>query len=506
MKKLSFLQNTIVLVVSNLITGSLMFLFSIILSKEVGAQGVGLYQMIMPVYSLFICFTCGGTTTALSKIVAEQNSKKNTSELYKSISASIAFFSLWTAVICIVIILAAPFISLSVLKDVRTYQSILIFIPALICVSIGSILKGYFYGLQNSTFPAVIDIVEKTVRVIVLIILVTSFKNYGLKYQVAGAVGAMTAGELISCALLYISYKRSRYSVKQITGTPDNVFQIIVNVLKISLPLCLNGFLATMLGTFITVMIPRRLQSAGLSAESALALFGKLSGMGLSVVMFPSIIIGAISIILVPVISEASSTKNMLNVNRKIYSTIKITTTVAALSAGLFFSLPGDLGRLFYQRGDLGGIIFSLSFGVIFIYVESTLFGILNGLGKQGILLRNTIIMSAVDITLLYILLGIPEINIYGYAVNFVVSPLVGCILNTIEIKKITDIQINIGEILLLPLAATVGQVIVLKSLIPVAHQIFSTPALTTSILILIGAAVYGLIYFLLGSFPGKKS
>lgn len=504
MKKLSFLQNTIVLVVSNLVTGSLSFLFSIILSREVGAQGVGLYQIIMPVYLLCICFSCGGSTTALSKIVAEQNSENNTSEVYRSISISIAFFSFWTILVSIFILLLSPFISASILKDARTYQSIIVFIPALVFVSIGSVLKGYFYGLQNSTFPALIDIIEKAIRIIILTVLVTGLKSFGLKYQIAGAVAAMTAGELTSCSLLYLFYKKSYLSVKRLTGTPDNGLQIIVNVLKISLPLCLNGFISTVLGAFIAVMIPRRLQSAGFSAESSLALFGKLTGMGSNIVMFPSIIIGAISIMLVPVISEASAGKSMSNINGKIISTLKVTTAIAALSAGLFFSLPGDLGKLFYGRDDLGAIIFSLSFGLIFVYIESTLFGILNGLGRQSILLRNTIIMSAIDIVLLYILLGIPEINIYGYAVDFVVSPLAGCILNMTEIKRITDIHISKWQVLLLPITAALIEIIVLKNLRGCAAIFFGSANHTTIVLTFTGIFVFSLSYMLLKIFTRK--
>ncbi|KPU44216.1 stage V sporulation protein B [Oxobacter pfennigii] len=504
MKKLSFLQNTIVLVLSNLITGSLAFLFSIILSKEIGAQGVGLYHMIMPIYMLFICFTCGGTTVALSKITAEQNSRKNISELYKGITASITFFAFWTVLVSIFIVLFAPFISDNILKDSRTYLPVLIFIPALLFVAMGSILKGYFYGLQNSTFPAVIDIVEKSVRIIILVTLITYFKNWDLKYKVAAAVAAMTAGEFISFVLLYIFYKKSYFSVSDFTGRPDNVFQIIVNVLKISLPLSLNGFLSTALGTLIAIMIPRRLQVAGFSVESSLALYGKLTGMGMNIVMFPSIIVSAISIILVPVISEASSGKSMTAVNRRIKPILRITALIASLSAGLFFSIPNELGKLFYARTDLGNIIFSLSFGVIFMYIESTLFGILNGLGRQSVLLQNTIIMSLIDVTSLYFLVGVPNINIYGYAINFVISPLAGCILNSMEMKRITDVQIDVYDTFVLPVFIAVGEILILNIIKPLIYVIWGNTNISSLILLASGIGSYIFIYFLI-SLASKK-
>jgi stage V sporulation protein B len=219
--------------------------------------------------------------------------------------------------------------------------------------------------------------------------------------------------------------------------------------------------------------------------------------MALNVIMFPSIIIGAISIILVPVISEASSGRSKGLVNRRILSTIKVTTAIAALSAALFFSIPDELGRLFYNRDDLGSIIFSLSFGVIFIYIESTLFGILNGLGKQGVLLRNTIIMSVIDITVLYTLLGIPAINIYGYGINFVVSPLVGCILNALEIRRVTDIEISLSRILLFPLMVAAAEGAVVTGLKKIVFTSISNPGSATVLLILVGIGVYIILYLL---------
>lgn len=506
MRKLSFMQNTIILVISNLVTGSLTFLFSIILSREIGAQGVGLYQMVMPMYVLFICITCGGVTTAISKVISEKNSQNNVKELNKSITASIAFFSFWTILMSIIVVLLAPFLSSSILRDTRTFVPILVFVPALVFVAIGSILKGYFYGLQNTTFPAIIDIVEKGIRIIVLVALVTYLKDYGLKYQIAGAVAAMTAGELSSTVLLYIFYKRSRSNAANVPGKPDNIFQIIVNVLTISLPLCLNGLLSTVMGTAIAAIAPRRLQDAGFAIESSLALFGKVGGMALNIVMYPAIIIGAISIILVPVISEASAGKSMPMINRRIHSALKVTAVIAAASAGLLFALPDELGKLFYSRNDLGNIIFSLSFGVIFIYMEGTLFGILNGLGKQKILLRNTLIMSLIDIVLLYILLGIPEINIYGYAINFVVSPLVGCILNYIEIRKATGIEISFNKVILFPVVIALVEVISINNTKLIVRNLIASQSTASVIMLMIGIGTYCAFYFLLRSFTGGKT
>lgn len=497
MRKLSFLQNTAVLVVSNLITGTLGLIFTIILSNEIGAHGVGLYSMVIPVYSLFTCLSCGGTVTALSKIIAEKNSLQDRKGLYKTISVSIAFFMFWTALIAIAAVLSANFISKSLLKDSRTYLAVLSFIPALIFVSIGSVLKGYFYGMQNTTFPALIDVIEKCIRIAVLAAVVIRLKEYGLNWQVAGAVFAMTSGEFSSTALLYIFYKKSHNAHDRLEGQGDNSLQIIADVLKISLPLCFNGLVANISGSIIAAMVPRRLQAAGYAPETSIAMLGKVAGMSMNIVMFPGIILGAIATVLVPVISEASASRSTLNINHRISQTIKLTAAIAAASAAIFFTLPEELGRIFYQRGDLGNIIYSLSFGIIFIYIESTLCGILNGLGRQKVLLRNTVIMALIDIVTLYIFIGMPEINVYGYSINFVVSPLAGCILNYLDIHKVTGYSMDFSNILFYPAALAAVDVIIITILKNIVYNI--VPGTNAAALVLVGTGygAFTLMYFI---------
>jgi stage V sporulation protein B len=501
-KKLSFVQNTILLVISNLITGSLNFLFSIILSREIGANGVGLYQIVMPLYTLFICFTSGGVVTAISKIVAEHNSRHNMKQLYKTISTSITFFSFWTILVSIFLVIFSPFISTHMLKDTRVYLSILVFVPALLFIAISSILKGYFYGMQNTAFPAIIDIVEKSIRITMLLTLTVTLKDCELNIRVAGAVSAMTAGEFISLVLLYIFYKKSYFDVKLPKQNKDNGLQIIADVLVTSLPLCINGFLATILGTFIAIMIPQRLQCAGFSPETSLALYGKVSGMALTIIMFPSVIITSLSTILVPIISEESAkysinNKGKYNINKKIYASLKVTVLVASVSAAIFFSLSDELGMLFYNRNDLGGIVFSLSFGVLFVYIESTLFGILNGLGKQKILLRNTLIMSSIDVILLYILLGNPKINIYGFAIDFCLSHIMGSIVSAIEVKKSTGVKIDLNELFLLPLSASFIEILIINSVKIPLYKALQNINLTTTALLFIGTIAFSVFYVL---------
>ena len=115
--------------------------------------------------------------------------------------------------------------------------------------------------------------------------------------------------------------------------------------------------------------------------------------------------------------------------------------------------IPETLGRLFYQRNDLGALIrFSAPICLI-SFISSPTFGILNALGKQNILLRNSLINSLQSLVLTTILAGIPALNIYGYGLSIMLTSITSFVLNIKEIKKICEIKINLQDIILLMLA-----------------------------------------------------
>jgi stage V sporulation protein B len=201
MKKSSFFWNTIFLTSSNFITGTLAFIYSVILSRQIGAKGMGLYQLVLPLYFMFLFVTGGGTTIAISKIAAEKKALGNFRELYRIVKVTVVFEFIWSFLIMTLIFLTAGFISENFLSDKRTLYSILAFCPALVIVSVSSIYKGTFFGIQRVVAPALIDMLEKFVRVAAMFLLVSQVKRWGVEYSSAAAVFALTLGELASLLL-----------------------------------------------------------------------------------------------------------------------------------------------------------------------------------------------------------------------------------------------------------------------------------------------------------------
>ena len=220
------------------------------------------------------------------------------------------------------------------------------------------------------------------------------------------------------------------------------------DTLVISLPLCLNGFLSTALATASTLIVPRRLQfGAGIEYSTALSMIGKFTGMSLSIVFFPLIVVGSISTVLIPDLSQNISKKDYYAVGRRIEEVLKISFILGLATLVICYSIPRQLGILFFNRQDLGPYIKFVALSAPIFYVSSTTFGILNGLGKQKIILRNSLIISTLELGLLYILTGTPAININGVGITLITTSVITLILNIYEIKKSCEISFSFFRI-----------------------------------------------------------
>jgi stage V sporulation protein B len=216
-----------------------------------------------------------------------------------------------------------------------------------------------------------------------------------------------------------------------------------------SIPLSINGFLSTGISTVSTLILPRRLVLAGFDHGSALAIIGKFSGMALTIVYFPLVVVTSMAIVLIPEISENITNKDYYTLEKRLNGVLRISLLLGLSTMAICIGMPKNLGNLFYGRTDLATYIVFAALSAPFTYLSATSFSILNGLGKQGVLLKNSIIMSLQELILLYILTSIPSINILGYGITLIVTSLTTYIMNLKEIRKKCNIEMNFKEVLI---------------------------------------------------------
>jgi stage V sporulation protein B len=448
-----FFKDSFILTISNMVTGIIAFVFSIILSRELGAEGLGLYSLIMPVYGLLLCLTTDGLITASSKISAVYSIRKDISNLNKTLSTVFVFILMWSVSVALLVFLCNKAIAVHIVRDARAAGALAVLAPALVFVPLSAIIKGYFYGLGNYKVTASVDIIEKLLRVAILTGTIAVLALSDVENTVSAAYFALAAGELISLLILYTCYRIQRKKLTGIKCKSKSRIQLLFDVFVISLPLCLNGILSSILSTISTLILPRRLIAAGFSYGDALSMIGKFGGMALNISYLPFIVIGSMLTVLVPELSLSMSRKDFWSSENRIAQVMRLACAIGVSTAIICLILPDMLGQLFYKRDDLGDMIRFSAVICLFTFVSSPTFGILNALGKQNILLKNSLIISLESLVLIFVLTGIPGLNIYGYGLSMIITSLTALVINLREIKKICEIKIGLQDITVIVLA-----------------------------------------------------
>lgn len=443
MNKDNFLKNSFLLIVSNITTGILGFIFNIYLSKVLGAEGMGLYNLVMPIYNLFICLMTAGIVASISKITAVYAQKNEHNNIVKTIRVVSLFNISWAFLIGIIVFFSAPLIGKYGVNDIRTIDAIRVICPAMVCIAISNILKGYFYGTSKITVPAIIDIFEKAMRIVTVSLLIFLTNAQTLEGMVTLATIALCIGEFQSLFFLFIYYKYSINKMPTSYEKPESRFQLLFDVVIISLPLLMNGFLTNILGTLSTLIVPRRLLASGFSYAEALSMIGRYNGMALSIITIPLIVVSTINTLLIPDLSQTLVLGKQYEASLRIKKVIKLAFLLGISTTIICNVIPDALGKMFYGRNDLGAYIRFASLTAPIFFPAITMFGILNGLNRQGIILRNSLIEAIIELICLYIFTAIPSINIFGYSLTMFIACTIGLILNMYEVNKHIELNLN---------------------------------------------------------------
>ena len=387
MKDLTYIQGALILAVTNLITGSLAFFFRIYFSRSVGAEGMGVFQLVFPLYMLLITLVSGGITTALSKIIAEYKVKLNLPAIIKTIRVSFFIIGLWSIFLSIIMLFNAEYIGSVLLKDERTIPSVIICIPSVFFISLSAILRGYYFGMQKIKYPAAVDMAEKVVRLGGLIFITNLMLPHGIAFTCAGAMLAITAGEFISTLLLLIKYPNKKSSALKEKSKEDTL-SIIKKIISLAVPLSLGGALATIMDMISAIMVPAQLRAAGYGT-TALSLYGEVTGMVMPLISYPGIIVFSLTITLVPAITHSYVSKNVLALNKKCNDSLTIAWSMGLLATVLCISFPTELCDVIYKCPEAGKLLFWTGLGCSPHYLHVTQFAILNGLGLQKKVLTN---------------------------------------------------------------------------------------------------------------------
>ena len=434
--KKTLITGTLLLTAAGVLTRIIGFFYRIFLSRLIGAEGLGIYQLVSPVTALGFALTAAGIQTSISRFVSMEAAKKNSTgvRLYVTIGLILSLFL--SAVTGLFIWKYADFIASAWLGDARCAPLLTVLSLSFIPSCVHACINGYYYGLKKTGVPALTQLIEQIARVGSVYVLYQIYLSKGLTAPLSITMWGIVIGEVVS-TLFSVSI------AKLPSASPTHSLPIGActrNLIQMATPLTANRIVLNLFSSFENIMIPNRLKLFGYTNSEALGVYGILTGMAMSIIMFPSVITNSVSVLLLPAISEAKADGDERLIRRAVAKTIK-----TCLLWGFFctagFLVTGDfLGNMLFGNALAGTFITTLGFICPFLYLGSTLTSILHGLGYPG----TTFVLNLITcgIRILFVLFAIPVYGIRSYLVGLLLSQAVLALLAIVILFSKTNVRL----------------------------------------------------------------
>ena len=490
MGKQRILQGAIILTASNFITRLLGFAYRITMANAIGAEGPGLYQLFMPLYSLAWCITSAGLTTTLSHLTARHAGQGHPENARRLLHLTFGISFVLSLPVSLVLFFGAPSFVNHLLGDCRVLPALRILSFCVPAMAMGSCIRGYFYGCQIHRVPALSQLLEQVLRLSCLLVVAHFFSLQNETFAVSAAALSVVLGEVGSCLFVFLCLRQDKPSSHPATLSYPAALSAL---LAMAVPLGANRILSSLFNTAESLMIPQRL-SLFPGSENALADFGRLTGMAMPLLQLPSSFLTALSTALLPAVSHAAAQKRSAALQAATGQSILFTLLSSYAAAGVLFLFGDRFCALIYHDASLSQFLKPLAFYAPLLYVHITLSGLLNGLALQRFSFLLHTVSSCCTLVLLYI--GLPQIGLAAYFGAMGLSLVLTVSLSAFRLKKEGVLHLSPIHTFFYPALAFVLAVLVNRLLQPSLSQ----NLLGTGISCLVFVLCYGLVLLWTGS------
>lgn len=458
------IEGTLLLTIAGLITRLIGFAYRIFLAEVLGANLLGIYQLIFPVYG--ICFTIygAGIQTAISQLVASNigssviKQKKDLAILKWGLLTSITL----SCTLTVIVTLFADSISSRLLLEPGCSPYLKILCLLFPFCGTSACINGYFYGIKEAKVPAVTQIIEQLVRVATVVFLCLSLSASG-EAGCRFAVFGLFCGEAASCfyncfklfRTIHICLKSKAGNTpscynhkKELTALPSiHHNKIASSLLFLAFTLTTTKLVISILHSVEAVFIPAALKKFGCSAQDALSIYGILSGIAMPFILFPSTITNSFSVMLLPAIAQAQAEHAENKIRTYVTLSGKYSLFIGYLFTCIFLLFGKEFGLSVFHSELAGAYIHALSWLCPFLYLSTTFTSIINGLGKTQLTFFITAISLMVKIYFLIFL--VPHYGIQAYLVGSLISQITMTLFEGIYLRKY--ITFSIGSFFIIP-------------------------------------------------------
>ena len=427
MKKSKFIKSTIILIIGGFITKILGMLIKIIMTRLIGTEGIGLYMLIIPTFTLLISIAQLGMPVAISKLVAEEN-RNNKNLVFSSLPISVIL----NILIMIILVFSSKFISHNLLNEPRVNLALKSIGFVLPFISISSILRGYFFGKQKMIPHVISNVIEDLIRFIIMIIGIPIFLKKGIEIAITFIILSNIISELTSIFVLFFFLPKS-FSLKKEDFKPNK--SNIKDILGISLPTTASRLIGSIGYFFEPIILTTFLLKNGYTNSFVVNEYGILNGYVMPLLLLPSFFTLAISQALIPVISHSYSHNNIKYTKKKVRQAIFFSLLIGIPATIVFMIIPQIPLKLIYNTNQ--GVNYTKFLAPICLlhYIQSPISSTLQSMGKAKDSMYGTLFGMIVRTIILIIGCNL-KIGIWGLVLATSINIIFVTIHNLLKVKK----------------------------------------------------------------------
>ena len=478
--KSKLLRDTVILTIFQLILDSAALLLNAFITKQLGAQAIGILTLIGSFLGLAGILSNGNAFLCTSRLIAEETGKGGDPNrvllhgiklcLMLSTAVSVAIFFM-TKPIC------RRFFSGA---DMTTALHIM---PAvLVTGAVGACIKGYFNACRRTWVTAVSDVVEFAVKSAVIIFLTLRTAEPDEASVCRVMISGIIAGNAVS--LLFLSVMFMRFRVR-VSGRSSLGFR---KYISFAMPIMGGGVLTAALSSTNDALIPFCLRQYGDSADQALGSFGVFEAIVIPTLFFPSVVLCSMSGIIVSESARASAAGNSRRIKSLASRITEYTLIYAIFAAAVLMRFGMDIGGLLGGGEEAGKLIAMIAPVVSFIYMEIVLEAMIKGMGLQGFSSLNYFAEYAVRITI--VLIFVPQFGLYGVVASYYASNIVGNCSRFIRLLRESGTKFRPFRTVMIPVIyafLSMGTTELFFRLLPIGNK--------NVFCIVIFTAIWGIIY-----------
>lgn len=448
MSKQKILAGALIILVASVITRVLGFVFRVYISNRLGAEGMGLYQLVLSLYMLLVTFATSGITVAVSKMVAEQREANKYGSSRAVLRMAIAYSFVISITASVALFIFAKPLGVYILHDERTILSLCCLAPSLPFMAISACIKGYFFALQDSLKPSSAQVIEQVAKMGFAMGILYFWLPLGDAFGCAATVLGMTIGEIVSCGYIIATYYATR--------KPESIKKqrrILREMIGITVPIQTSSTFHSLLRLFENLLIIYALRLfAGGDSKIAISAYGILKGMVLPLLMFPTSLLQALVTTLIPEVAGANVCGKKNSVARAVKKVLQLTLMMSVILVALFLIFPAQVGEMLYHEPMVEGILIKLCWICPLMYLEMVTVGILNAIGEQLAPMRYNMIDSVLRMGLIY--LFVPKGGMNAFLFIMILSNLFTSLLNLRRLLKVTGVRMMWKDWIIFPAIA----------------------------------------------------